>query len=460
MAVIELKFEHSLYQTPIYLPIESLPESKSNDPSLNDTNRMKLDQTKIIGVEHPLIMVNNTYVNFEHLISFKLSNKFRIPELTLTIMNAHAQYTSVDETNIDNEIRVQILSPAEGKYKKIDLTFKIVNISASGLNITYKGEYKNPILNSYSLESYGEMSTYELFELAATEAGLGFASNVSSTNDKRYIIRKDESLLTLLNNEIKRSGGDGIYDFWIDYWNNLNLVDVRSLYGQEVQSDELTVWVSSETGSTSGEEGTETYAIEVPLLLQNIINLTSPELLIDKYEILSTSGNRYTDCAYFSFNADRNEYESIMEIDEDAATDIYIKRTYLGEFYGGYNYLQAEKFREYFFNKMDVNDNLSVVLKRPMFGIIRGTLVPVSIMYSDPIRDENIIQKMKYEGQDAQMFELSGVNKEGEDTIALDLNLTGCYYTSGLTIEFAKNKGWDYILKLSRPKSKKLNNQS
>lgn len=460
MAVIGLKFDEQISKTPIVLPIEALPLSKTGDEAISRHNITNLDQTRIVGVLHPLIIINNTYVPMEQIIEMSLYHSNNVPALKLSVLNNGDQFTTIDPTGVDNEIRLQILPTAEGMYKKIDLTFKIISMNSEGQIIHYSGEYKLPTLHHCSMEAYGRVSSYDLFEYIAKVNNLGFASNVDLTEDVRYIYKNDISHLELMNREIKRSGGLGYYDYWIDFWNILNFVEVESLYYGDTPNDEVMVWVSENPNDIMGEDdgSVPSRPIMVPLILSNNSNISSEELRIMSHRFLISNSNPSTDRAYFVYNAQDDDWDGLMDIDYNTENenDVIISREYLGEVYGNYNYLLAEKTRNFFFDNIAKNDNLEVTLKWPMFGVIRGSMVPVILAYSDTNKDYKIEAVSQAKGVDPGVIDTLGVNSAQDEKISIDPGTLGYYYVTDITIIYTKKLGWEYKVKLSRPKTNKI----
>jgi hypothetical protein len=72
---------------------------------------------------------------------------------------------------------------------------------------------------------------------------LGLASNLSNTEDKRYIYCNNINYVDSIDREIKFGGSESvILDSWVDYWNYINIVDIFERYNS-IDSD-LKLWVT------------------------------------------------------------------------------------------------------------------------------------------------------------------------------------------------------------------------
>ena len=81
------------------------------------------------------------------------------------------------------------------------------------------------------MKAYGKITTYEFAEQIAKNSKLGFCSNIDNTTDKRWIYIANDTASNSLTREVSLGGNkDQLLDWWIDYWNYVNLVDVSERY--------------------------------------------------------------------------------------------------------------------------------------------------------------------------------------------------------------------------------------
>jgi hypothetical protein len=112
-----------------------------------------------------------------------------------------------------------------------------------GTKLYISGIYKIPELYGSRLKSYGEITTYDYLTQIANDTSLGLASNLSNTEDKRYIYCNNINYVDSIDREIKFGGNESvILDSWVDYWNYINIVDIFERYNS-IDSD-LKLWVT------------------------------------------------------------------------------------------------------------------------------------------------------------------------------------------------------------------------
>lgn len=463
MSIIHVKYDNVLQQTPIEIPI--IATSESETPNTYSGNMRDIRQTMVYGVQTPLIMINKIIIDINSIISFELSNYNRLPTVKLTVIDRYSLISMLDRPGLDNELRIQILPKAEGKYKKIDLTFYITNSTISEKIISINGHYKLQDLERERLESLGKISTYDLCDYIASNTGLGFATNVIENSfDDRYIYCNDKSYLDILNQEISQSGSSNhIFDYWVDLWNNITLVDIREQYYNVDKPEDMQVWVTHQ--QLNVDEFTETEAIQMSADLHNLHTLSSSDLYITKcINDNMTSGNVLygTDRTYYSYNTSISDFECNMDFNEDVKNDLYIKRSYLGESYGDYNYLLAKAKRNFFMNKIDAGEKLTVTLRSPNLGIIRGGKVNLYWYYVNSETDRIQEELQEVGASDINTIHSNIEFPEGGDPdsnatgqFTLDKSRSGQYLVYGCKILWNKNIGWEYVLSLVRPSSSK-----
>lgn len=460
MAQIKVKFDNNIKQSDIIVPLmhSSVEESGKNYVD----NQPEIQQTSVHGIMSPLIMINKIVIDFDSIIEFSLKSQGPLPTLTMIVRDKFNLVSTLNSPGVDNEVRVQILPQFEKAYKKINLTFYISNINISGggsiINIT--GQYKLGNLQSSRFKAFGEISTFELFEQLAKETGLGFATNVEGSQDSRYIYCDNKSYVELMSKEIMHSGGKTqVYDYWVDFWNNINFADIKERYEAIDEDKDLTIWVSGQTGEVT--EGNHVTPVETLALLNNHPTYNRLELAVKRYNVKNKLGSQLsqgTDKLYSIYDNNKLEYMDYLIQDGDVKKDIYTKYDYLGEVYGDYDYLLSEKKRVAFLQKINT-ESIEVVTSTPLFALMRGHKVNFAWYRNDSLlndkisnlNDNGLINDVKIN------IPLEDTNpKETDDVFKLDKAVSGQYLITGCDIRFSNNN-WEYILTLNKPASSKTN---
>lgn len=462
MSIIQVKFDNTLKQTDIIIPLTNSSKDEAGSSYVN--NQPEIQATLVHGIQSPLIMINNIVVDFMDVISFELKCTSSVPEVIMVIRDRYQLNSIVDTPSIDNELRVQVLPKFDNIYKKINLTFYITSIRFKDEYMSIKGVYKSPKYMSSYIKTFGEISTYTLFETIAKDTGLGFASNVENNDgDKRLIYCDNKSYKELLMDEIQKSGtGKCIYDYWIDWWNNIVLIDIYERYNAIDQDEDMQIYISGQNKEVS--EGNEILPQKVVASLHNHPGQKMSELFVYEKNIINKPGTQLysgTDKIYTVFEHSKGDYVDYLIQDSDVENDIFIKHEYLGEVYGDFNYLIAGKKREAFLQKIRSNETIEIVLKTPLLGLMRGNRINL-LWYindssvqnlQDSLTKDNLLQENPDTNISLNCADfIEDMSQNG--SFVLDKSISGQYLITGCKMGFW-DKEWHYKLILSRPTSSK-----
>ena len=461
MSIVTLKFDNTLEKSEIVIPIASSSKQESGE-DYGDSNRTDKAQTAVYGIQTPLIMINSTVISFDAVQVFNLKSVGKLPELTMTVEDRFELINNIDKPGNDNEVRVQIIPRFDNAYKKIDLTFFITNIQVSGKLIRLNCTYKLPTLTSSQFKVFGEIDTYNLFKDIATETQLGFATNLAELTDSRYAYCDNKSYLDLMNNEIEFSNAtEHIIDWWIDLWDNINLVDVKERYNAIDPDDDIKVWIAGQVNEVTADVEVEPQ--EVVATINNFPGFKTSELYVKKYDIINKPGMQYslgTDKVYGIYEDNNKDCLDYLLQDGDIKKDIFAKYDYIGENYGEYNYLLAKQLRASYLQKMST-ETINVTLQSPLLGLMRGHRVNF-VRY---IVDDNIENRMKHL-EDAgaidrnvesniPLSEYDVADDTGNGKYKVDKTVSGQYLILGVNIMYSNNS-WEYVLTLTKPAASKV----
>lgn len=456
MSQILLEFDNTLEKSSITVPLLSSSKNEGGD-NYRETNMTDVAQTSVIGILSPLIMINNTVIDFNNVKYFELKSVGRLPELIMTVEDKFEMVNNIDKPALDNEVRVQILPRFDNAYKKIDLTFYISKISVNGSFLKLICAYKLPSLNSSQFEAFGKIDTYSLFKEIATINRLGFATNIGKCNDSRFVYADNKSWLQLMDNEIQFSNTtEHILDYWIDFWNNINLVDVKERYNAIDSQEDMMIWIAGNIDEITVDNKIE--PIHMPAVLNNHPASKNSELFVKNYEILITPGSlisKGSDKVFAIYEENTGEYLDHLLQDGDVKKDIYTKYEYLGECYGDYNYLLSKCVRSGFLQKFS-SEKVKITLQSPLLGLMRGHKVNF-IRY---VNNDEVEQKMKaledagYLNRNTDsnipLKEYEITEDGGNGKFRVDKTASAQYLISEVDIIY-NNNTWDYILTLVKP---------
>ena len=456
MSIVTIEFDNTLEKSKIVMPLLSSSAEEAGE-NYSDPNMTDKAQTYVFGIQAPLIKINSTIIDFDAVHYFNLKSVGTLPELVMTVEDRYKTVTNIDSPTNDNEVRIQIIPRFDNAYKKIDLTFFISSISVNGDLLKLTCTYKAPALVSSQLKTFGKIDTYSLFKEIAATTKLGFATNISELNDLRYTYCNNKSYLDLMNEEIQYSNAsEHVIDWWVDLWDNVNLVDIKERYESIDSDDDLQIWVAGQINEVGADNKTEPY--QVPAVLNNLPHYNNSELFVKDYSIHTKSGSnisRGTDRVYGVYEECNGEYSDYLVQNGDIKKDIFAKYDYIGECYSEYNYLMSKQLRNTFLQKMNT-ETIEVTLQSPLLGLMRGH----KVNFTRYINDSNLEDKMK------NLEEAGVINRNVETNIplsnyentepsengsfTLDKTVSGQYLILGVDIVFAESK-WDYKLILAKP---------
>ena len=467
MSIITLEFDNKLKKSNIIVPLISSSKKESGE-DYTDMNLTDKAQTSVFGIQTPLIMINNTVIDFDAVHYFSLKSVGKLPELILTVEDIYEIITNIDKAENDNEVRIQVIPRFDNAYKKIDLTFFISNIHVTGSLIRLTCSYKLPSLVSSQYKAFGEIDTYSLFKQIALDTELGFATNIAKLADDRYTYCDNKSFIDLMNDEIQYSNAtEHIIDWWLDLWDNINLVDIKERYNAVDTDDDLQVWISGQVNEVTAD--VEVEPIKTTAVITNLPMYNNSELYVTSYSIHNNPGINVlkgTDKVYGVYHdIDMEHYDYFIQ-DGDIKKDIFTKYEYLGENYGKYNYVIAKQLREAFIQKINT-ETISVSLQSPLLGLMRGHKLNF-IRYVNNDMLENKMNALEEHGllnrnidSNIPLSEYEVKQDSGSGSYRVDRTVSGQYLINGVNIIYTNNK-WEYVLTLVKPASTKVditNNQ-
>ncbi len=460
MGQIIVEFDHTLEQSDIIVPLVSSSEEEAG--SNYTDNKSEIQQTQVYGIQVPLISINNIVIDFDSVIDFSLKSKDVYPTLSMTVLDKYELISSIDMPGMDNEVRIQILPQFDNIYKKINLTFYISKTTVRGSYITLTGMYKAPDYIKTNYKAFGEVNTHDLFSQVAKDSHLGFASNAQSNDqDKRFVYCDFKSYEDLLEKEIDLAGSKtDIYDYWIDFWNNLNLVNIFERYNAIDKDEDMMIWVSPNINEVG--EGNKIEPVEIIANITDHPSLKSTELFVNDYQVVSNSGLQLyngTDRVYSIYEVNKQEHMDHLIQDGDVKKDVFTKYEYLGEVYGGYNYLLQKSLRRTFLQKVK-SEYLQVTMNTPILGLMRGS----KVKFTSYVNDSMIENKFSTLGEAGVINDVQTTTNQGDEmndnansdagVFAVDKAVTGQYLIIGCDLKYSDNK-WNCELLLSRPADQK-----
>lgn len=445
-------------------PTIELPEIKTflNNPAPEEDPDYGVDsemqQTKVTGILSPLIRIGSTVIPIGSVKYMKLTDTF-FPKVTLRVEDKFDLVKTFDKPTRDNKLQIQIIPTFDNAYKKINLTFWIENLSFTDGYIDIIASYNIPNFYNNVLKAYGEISTYEFCEKVAKDLQLGFASNLDSTNDTRWIYIPNEKVYTALDRECFLGGGEEqILSWWVDYWNCLNLVDIYER-NKTIDSD-LKMWVYPKK-----IPDTETGEKVEPILMESFITnndiYRDTQIYVGSYTD-SLRMSKVTDKIVETYKINDMEEDNFVIQDGDVNNDIFTNYEYGGENFGDYPYIKQSYCRDMWIAKVN-NSTIKLSLWQPCLGLMKGHKVNFYWYnvneFTKVTEDSDDVNSNIPLPVDADRDKASGLDpKKVEDKMIIDKQVSGQYYITDSTFIYNYNGGsytWEHVLTLTRPEEQK-----
>lgn len=446
MEQILLKFENKLPKKYITIPLQDQGEYSGTKGGNTD-----ISPSKYIGITEPLISINNSVIPSGALRSFNLSIKNHIPKVKFTFDDWNRRFTIADRSNVDNIVLVQILPKFEDKYSKINLRFYIEKFKLDDRTneITISAIYNIEKIYDTDVKSYGNITSYSLFETLSKNLKLGFASNIpNQIDDTRWIYQDSINNFDCMNREIKISGNSNvIIDYWIDWWNNINYVDIKDRWKNIATDDELKIFIGEFL--TDANANHEVKYRESKAIIHNNPNFPNDPLFMSVCTFKNNFGTQIRDGnnkTLYLYDYINNTYNDINLQDKDVKTNVFSKQIYIGENMLDTDYLSQKYYRESNIQKM-LNNTVIVELTEPQFGLMKGS--KCELMYFE---HNEIQQAMIQEGQSEMNNEINqDVNNKIEPyTMIPNLDISGQYYIYDCSLRWEENI-WTQQLILTKP---------
>ena len=224
-------------------------------------------QTKGVGIDKPHVIINGYEFGPTDIRRFSLDITGKIPTISLTVQDSQGSF-SVGQYPRDGDcITVYIGTKNPETFKAIHMDFDIVDVSSRKVGIPHKakkysftGVAKIPNLRSEDCKSLGEGSSIDHLEQIALELGLGFASNIASTDDTQIRVQPFSTTLQFISNIVGSSyaGEEAFQTYFIDQYYNLNFVEVNKVFNSpNLKGDDIQDSITSLRKSTNQDMGTD-----------------------------------------------------------------------------------------------------------------------------------------------------------------------------------------------------------
>ncbi len=299
--------EPTIKVDPFDIPdIESGQGNGNNDKK--SANKDKL--SKHAGDLSPAIRINEYDFGGEQILAFHLTIDSFLPSLTVTVSDSKGVFSKSQYPKDGDVLMLFIRSKDEEIFKPIRMDFDIINVDAPPVSntgqsmespteggktneeVTYTFECKAKIPDLLAEECFGypEDTSFNHFEKVATEMKIGFASNVTDTDDKMPRLCPYDTRMKFIRDYTESAylDDDSFFTSYIDLYYYLNLVNINDQlkYDEEMEETIVSTLKDQTKRKNDSEEN----------------NGTSGKLYLTNLEKGNTGTNRYIN-AYSMVNS-------------------------------------------------------------------------------------------------------------------------------------------------------------
>lgn len=471
------------FAKPVTKLIMSNEDAKGNDAPGQERN---INNIHIDGTIIPIVKLNHLVLEKDNIESLSILYTDVVPTLHIVVKDNNNKFNFPDRPGLNNDVRVIIMPEADGKYKKISLTFYITEavINEDKTKATYKCILKHmPFIQQAvtsdvikfpgctslfcNVPKNNKPNMWELFHEVAEKCGLGFAAMKSTKEyvDRMPRIINHQSYKELIEYNISVGGTNDtqIYDGWVDLYGYLTLVDLYKAMNDPIEPSNLVIY--NETGLSAHKNGMMMTDFQVSRRVITNHNMTGALSNTDiaEYWENSTMSNIYehgTLNSTFYFNPLGNNGVNGVEmnqirIKENSKDGRYVEDYEINK-YDGWSFVGCEErniayqknVRDAYLSKIR-GRMLTVLLKQPNYGLQRGTLVTVVIEKFDYKSKQMIASQTSvlYDELESERVlpddiapPYNGISQQDilhNDAIGLiDPTLSGIYYIDGMRFDY------------------------
>jgi hypothetical protein len=271
------------------------------------------DYANDIG-RYPYLQIRNLVIQTTDTIKIVLYNDQFLPKIEVYFKDPTMKLIDPLFPLDDDIISLFIRSSSE-LLMPIRMDFKITEF-----NVVKNDENINYVLTGlldvnylyFQLYSTYNSTSFDLLKRMASEAKLGFASNIENTNDLMTWINPADTNMEFIQHVVKHSyrSDESFMLSYIDFYYNLNYVDIETALNEDITGMEGIYW-----GANFTKVKDETVT---PLFLTDHPDKINSSMYIQKYNLLNSTMKINLDIGYQKYLTyyDKNgntEYQFLMD---------------------------------------------------------------------------------------------------------------------------------------------------
>lgn len=445
------------------IELEELSEPDGTHGTDGDEPAGKMVQDDV-GKTYPLLKANGTYFQPSDILSFELDTTGFIPTFSAKVQAGTQTFASLDAP-VDGDIAQVFLKASSEVIKPIRIDFLITNIRTTktsqedmtGATMVIEGKMNIPHIYDEVSQAY-DGTSFEVLQKIAKELGLGFSSNVSTTDDKmRWVcpFKSKDKFIQEITDAAWTSPRE-FYTSFIDVYYNLNFVEVNAqMQESEPFKGEVDDLFTKQYSDVKVEEKmalekrlsnhsqykTTQYGIETYKPLNNASDLSRKYGYVYKLKFFDYSSMKPYEFAIEPLASDGAASEKMLMKGKphdnsylDQSKTNYLGVQYPDNMHEMYYYAKAHNMM----NMVEIDKmNISVTLTMFNLNFIRYDSVPVSIFIGGG-NQQDAERAMQLE--DEKVLSVDGSDDPVVMKPVLDKFYSGTYVLKGYKIMFKQHE--------------------
>jgi predicted chitinase len=238
----------------------------------------------------PFVWYNSYQISYQDITYFTLFHDGILPNIKMTFRDT-LNIIKSDGYPLDDTKILIFLNSRSKSLKSIYMQFKITSFSDNGNNIySLSGTVDVSSLYVKKYKAFQDKNSFDCLQEVAKDLGLGFNSNISSTNDKMTWISPGVNYYKFIDDVILNSylSDDSFLIGYIDYFYNINYIDIESELRRDISNDNMVDTSGIEQYTISDPTSKEEDRI-IPLQLTTDSSLKNTNAFIKSYKITNDS---------------------------------------------------------------------------------------------------------------------------------------------------------------------------
>jgi len=255
----------------------------------------------VIGVEFPLIKINDYIFSRDEIQSVKIDCTEFLPKITLSVGLLSQLFLAKEMPKDGDIISLAIRNKTDLlKIIRNDYVITAAHVMPNTTEtkgpvfITFYGELFIPGLKSQKNDTSFEGTTMDALKDFAKTYGLGFSTNEDNTDDKQIWLKASQAGDIYINHLTERAWKDNnsFYKSWIDIYYNLNFVNLNKVMLSAETEVDIAALISNVDSNTNYKPDTdESKVMPTVKVFSNFPNFRTTPFYIVSWRPLNRSSS-------------------------------------------------------------------------------------------------------------------------------------------------------------------------